>query len=198
VSIPVRVSIPVLGSIPAPRSRTGAQRREPADVVGLIGDPVASDATAPQALVDDHVALGRLVVKRDRCHGTTARACAVAGPDVDVQRVQAGGAVVAVAAAGERRDVHAAMRADKGRVLGVPADGRSSRVEVIFKLERPRVPCVPARRGRFRAACARRLGWRVTDSPPAFRASDYFQFLLHPGLFIRESVPLLVLSRRQR
>jgi hypothetical protein len=94
--------------------------------------------------VDDHVALGRVLIKGDRRHRTTARVSAVARLQIDMQRPQAVEAVIAVTAAGERHDMHAAMRTGKGRVFGVPADGLSSRVEVIFKLERPRVPCVLA------------------------------------------------------
>ena len=163
-------------------SHSRTQLSEPVDAVGLIGDAVAPDASAPQTSMHDHVSLGRMVVERYRRHQTVARIRAVAGQDVDMEREQAVRAVVAVAAAGERRDGHAAVGTDERRVLGGSGDGRSSRVEVIFKLERPRVPSALARDRRITAARARRLGWRVTDSPPASRASDYFQFLLHPGL----------------
>ena len=158
------------------------QFREPVDVVGLIGDAVASDVPAPQTSMHDHVSLGRMVVERNRRHQTVARIRAVAGPDVDMEREQALRAMIAIAAAAEQRNIHAAVGTAKRRVLGSSADGRSLRVEVIFKLERPRVPSALARDHRVTAARAHRLGWRVTDSPPASRASDYFQFLLHPGL----------------
>jgi len=67
---------------------------------------------------------------------------AIARANVDVQGVEAVRAVVAITAAGERIDPHAALLTRERRVLGVPGDGPSSRVEVIFELERPRVPFV--------------------------------------------------------
>lgn len=74
-----------MSSVPVSRSGSRIERGESVDVVGLIGDPVATDISASQALVDDHVALGRAVVKPDRRHRTAARVNAVAGLDVDVQ-----------------------------------------------------------------------------------------------------------------
>jgi hypothetical protein len=90
--------------------------------------------------VHHHESLRRLVVHGDRLHESVARVRAVARANVDVQGVEAVRAVVAITAAGERVDPHAALLTGERRVLGVPGDGPSSRVEVIFDLERPRVP----------------------------------------------------------
>ncbi len=182
VRVAVSVAVRVAVSVAVSASRSHTQCGEPLDVVGLIRDTVAPNLSAPEASVHDHVSLGRMVVERDRRHQTAARIRAIAGLDIDVLREQAVRAVIAVAAADEQHDSHAAVSTDKRRVLGGSGDGRSLRVEVIFKLEGPRVPSALSRYRRVTAARARRLGWRVTDSPPASRASDYFQFLLHPGL----------------
>jgi len=84
--------------------------------------------------------LRRPVIDADRLHQPTARIRAIARANVDVERVKAVRAVIAITPAGERSDPHAAMLTGERRVLGGPGDGPSSRVEVIFELERPRVP----------------------------------------------------------
>src|SRR5690606_25959493 len=77
---------------------------------------VAPDLAAAAAAVHDHPALLPGELGPDRLHDPAAVVGAVAGVHVDVQRAEAGGAVVAVAPAPQRLHLGAALAAGEGLV----------------------------------------------------------------------------------
>src|SRR5690606_18279268 len=114
----------VEASLPTRRAARG-QRQDDVVVVGHVGvverGAVAAHLAAGAAAVDDHPPLLARALHPDRLEHAAAVGGAVAGVDVDVQRVQAVRAVVAVAAGRQRRHRGAAHDAVE-RLVGPAAD----------------------------------------------------------------------------
>lgn len=118
-------------------------------LVRVVSHAIAPAGAAACALVDDHVALGGVVLDGDRAHQRVAVVGTVSGRDVHVQRVQAVRAVVAVASVDQCRDRLAAVFAGEAGVFGCSADGAApQRVEGVFNSEaQGSVRSPPARAG---------------------------------------------------
>lgn len=86
----------------------------------LEGRAVAAEFAAGPATVHDDPALLGAVLHRYRLEHATARVGAVSRVHVDVQRVEAEGAVIAVPAAGQRRYGRTALGASE-RLVGAAA-----------------------------------------------------------------------------